>query len=90
MLRVNKLTEEEKITLEQMKKNHPGNFPRMRAHAILLSNIGFEVQELAKIFNACRQTIATWLRAWEKKGICGLLDKHRSGRPRKDASIIVG
>lgn len=26
----------------------------------------------------------------EKKGICGLLDKHRSGRPRKDALKIVG
>ncbi len=90
MLRVKELTEEEKVTLENMKKSHPGNLPRIRAHAVLLSNTGFQVQELAEIFSTCRQTTATWLRAWEKKGICGLLDKHRSGRPRKDALKIVG
>ncbi len=85
MLRVSRLAEEERLTLENMKKYHPGNMPRMRAHAILLSDTGFEVQELAQIFNACRQTTATWLRSWEKKGVCGLLDKPRSGRPRKAA-----
>ncbi len=85
MLRVKELTQDEKLMLENMKKNHPGNMPRMRAHAILLSETGFEVQEMATIFGACRQTVATWLRAWEKKGVCGLLDKHRSGRPRKVA-----
>ena len=83
LLRVKKLTEEERLTLENMKKNHPSNLTRMRAHAILLSDIGFRVQELAEIFGACRQTTATWLRVWDKKGICGLLDKPRSGRPRK-------
>ena len=84
MLRVNKLTEEEKVTLENMKKSHPGNLPRMRAHAILLSNTGFEVQELAEIFSTCRQTTATWLKSWNKEGMAGLEDKPRSGRPRKE------
>ncbi len=83
MIRIKELTEEEKITLENMKKSHPGHMPRMRAHAILLSHAGFEVQELSDIFGVCRQTTATWLKSWTKEGICGLLDKPRSGRPRK-------
>jgi len=38
---------------------------------------------LSAIFGVCRQTTATWLNAWEKGGIVALLDKPRSGRPRK-------
>ena len=82
MLHVKNITEQEIQTLEEMKKNHPSHMSRIRAHAVLLSNSGFEVQELSKIFGSCRQTTATWLRTWDKKGICGLFDKPRSGRPR--------
>jgi transposase len=83
MIRIKEISAEEKVTLENMKKNHPGHMPRMRAHAILLSETGYEVQELSEIFGVCRQTTATWLRAWSKGGVCALLDKPRSGRPRK-------
>ena len=37
---------------------------------------------IASIYGVCRQTAATWVHAWEDDGICGLLDKPRSGRPR--------
>ncbi len=84
MTLIKKLTAEEKITLEHMKKGHPGHTPRMRAHAVLLSNAGFEAQELSDIFGVCKQTTIAWLKSWTKDGICGLLDKPRSGRPRKE------
>jgi transposase len=83
MIKIKEISEEEKITLENMKKNHPGYMPRMRAHAVLLSESGFELQELSEIFGVCRQTTATWLKAWSKGGVSALLDKPRSGRPRK-------
>ncbi len=83
MIRIKKISNEERTTLEDMKKNHPVYTPRMRAHAILLSESGFEVQEIAEIFGVCRQSAATWLRGWSKRGVCALLDKPRSGRPRK-------
>ena len=63
MLTVNLLPLEEIKTLEEMHKNHPCHAPRIRAHAILLSDTGFKLKEIASIFNICRQTAATWLHA---------------------------
>ena len=82
MLTVNPLPSEEIQTLEEMYKNHPCHTSRTRAHAILLSDVGFKLKEIASIYNICRQTAATWLHAWKDNGICGLFDKPRSGRPR--------
>ena len=82
MLTVNPLPLKEIETLEEMHKNHPSHAPRIRAHAILLSDDGFKLSEISSIYNVCRQTVATWLHAWEDVGICGLLDKPRTGRPR--------
>jgi transposase len=82
MLTVNPLPLEEIKTLEEMHNNHPCHTSRTRAHAILLSDVGFKLKEIASIYNICRQTAATWLHAWRDGGICGLFDKPRSGRPR--------
>ncbi|MDD5269526.1 MAG: helix-turn-helix domain-containing protein [Methylococcales bacterium] len=82
MLTVNPLPFEEIKTLEEMHKNHPCHTSRIRAHAILLNNVGYKLKEIASIFNICRQTAAAWLHAWKDDGICGLFDKPRSGRPR--------
>jgi transposase len=81
MLTVNPLSPQEIQTLEEMHKNHASHAPRIRAHAILLSDTGFKLTELARIYNICRQTAATWLHAWKDGGICALFDKPRSGRP---------
>jgi transposase len=76
------LSPEEIQTLEAMHKNHPCHAPRIRAHAVLLSHTGFKLSKIASIYGVCRQTAATWVNAWEDDGICALLDKPRSGRPR--------
>ena len=81
MLTVNPLSPQEIQTLEEMHKNHASHAPRIRAHAVLLSDTGFKLTELARIYNICRQTAATWLHAWKDGGICALFDKPRSGRP---------
>jgi len=83
MIYVKKLLTEEKLTLEEMYKNHPSHVPRKRAHAVLLSNAGFNLKEISATFDICRQTASTWLCDWEEQGICGLLDSPRSGRPSK-------
>ena len=79
---VNEISDKDKLDLEQTKRNNPCYMVRTRAHAVLLSNEGVEVQELARIFNFCRQTTAKWLKAWDTEGMVALLDKPRSGRPR--------
>ncbi len=79
---VKKISDEDKLILEKMKKSHPNYQSRVRAHAILLSYEGMGVQELSAVFSVCRQTTTRWLRGWETNGINALYDKPRSGRPR--------
>ena len=79
LLHIKKRLTEEKQTLEEMYKNHPCHAPRMRSHAVLMSDAGFR----AVAFDICRQTASTWLHSWDELSICGLLDSLRSGRPTK-------
>lgn len=83
MLFVTPLSEPEKVTLQEMHQHHPLHGTRMRAHAILLSASGYQVQAIAAISGVCRQTVSSWLTAWARQGLVGLLDQARSGRPRK-------
>lgn len=83
MLYVKKLTEEIKLILKDIHKNYPINAPRMRAHAILLSNEGYKVSDLSEILGICRQTTSIWINSWEKYGLDSLFDNPRSGRPPK-------
>jgi transposase len=83
MLFVTPLSEPEQVTLQEMHQHHPMHWTRMRAHAILLSASGYRVQEIAAIYGVCRQTVSSWLKAWARQGVVGLLDQARSGRPRK-------
>ena len=79
LLHIKKLLTEEKQTLEEMYKNHPCHAPRMRSHAVLMSDAGFR----AVAFDICRQTASTWLHSWDELSICGLMDVQRSGRPNR-------
>ncbi|VAW44262.1 hypothetical protein MNBD_GAMMA04-974 [hydrothermal vent metagenome] len=80
---VQELTNEEKLTLKEMHKNHPLHLPRKRAHAILLSNQTYSVPMICDVYGVCRQTVASWFSKWEKHGICGLFDRPGRGRPYK-------
>lgn len=82
MILIDFLSHEEIQTLEEMHKNHSCHAPRIRAHAVLLSYSGFKLSNIAQIYNVSRQTASKWIRGWKDDGICGLLDKPRSGRPR--------
>jgi transposase len=83
MLFIKPLTPVEIETLENLHKNYSRHMPRVRAHIILLSYRGYSISMIQSVYNLCRQTIATWLHRWESRGICGLFDSPRSGRPRK-------
>lgn len=83
MLYVKPLSKPENITLQEMHKNHPSHWARARAHAVLLSGERYRLQEIARLYQVSRQTVSRWLKAWDKKGLAGLVDQPRSGRPRK-------
>ena len=64
---------------KESKKHHV----RRRAHCILLSYQGYQVNELAKILDREERTIYTWLNQWERCHFAGLYDKKGRGRKPK-------
>jgi transposase len=87
MLFVNPLNKEEITSLQEMMRNHPLSWTRIRANAIILSSEGILLQKIARICGVNRQAISIWLKNWESKGLCGLVDKPRQGRPKKLSSL---
>jgi transposase len=72
----------EQSSLQAMYRHHDNYYTRQRAHGVLLSSEAWSVREIAAILGVHRQSVASWLHAWEHEGLCGLLEKPRSGRPK--------
>jgi len=75
------LAEAEKITLQAGHKNGKAQAFQARCHCLVLSNEGYQVKELARVFRVSEISIYSWFRRWEESGIVGLRDK--AGRGRK-------
>ena len=54
---------------------------RRRAHAILLSNKGYTINQISDIFAVRRGAVSIWLKAWKTDGLNGLTAKAQTGRP---------
>ena len=80
---VTPLSETEKKQLSELFNHHHSYRVRKRAHSILLSERGFSIYEIARIYQVDRDTISGWLDRWQETGLEGLTDKPRSGRPPK-------
>src|SRR5262244_3059341 len=78
---VRPLTEQQRTLLESTMKNDASHRARMRAHGLLLSSEGITIKAIAKIYHVDRDTVATWIKKWEKHGDKSLHDQPRSGRP---------
>lgn len=65
-----------------MYSHHPNHYTRLRAHSVLLSHKGRTVVDIADILDVHRQSVASWIHAWEDDGLCGLLENRRPGRPK--------
>ncbi len=74
------LGETEKITLQEGGKNGRTKSFRERCHCLWLSSEGYEVKELAKVFQVTEICVYSWLKRWETGGIVGLKDKPGRGR----------
>ncbi len=81
------LSEQERQVLRQAHKSAPSHRERQRAHALLLSDKGYRLDQLADIFEADRDTISRWLDDWTEHGtehgVDGLRDAPKPGRPAK-------
>lgn len=82
---VKPLSDEEKNELKQLWREGETHRERTRAHAVLLSEQGRSIAELAEILGAERDAVGRWLSHWEERGRAALADAPRSGRPRRAA-----
>ena len=80
---VQPLTENQRQTLDNIRKHDPSSRARMRAHSILLSSRRITIKDVAKIYQVDRDTVASWIKKWEQNGVESLYDKPRCGRPSK-------
>ena len=75
------LTSEERVWLEKGRKTGKKATFRQRCHYILLSDQGMRAQEIATIYQVCRQVITKWFDRYENRGISGLHTAKGKGRP---------
>lgn len=63
----------------------------LRAQMVLLSDRGFTVPQIAAIHACGQDVVRIWLHRYQRKGVAGLEDEPRSGRPPKEplARLIV-
>lgn len=80
---VQSLTEEQREQLKAVMKSQAPQRTRMRAHAILLSERRYSIDQIADIYQTDRDRVSEWLAWWEKYQFEGLDDDPRSGRPPK-------
>ena len=78
---VEPLTEQELQRLKEIHKADPSWRTRMRAQAVLLSEKGFNLNQIAHIFEIDRDAVSQWLDWWAEHKFDGLGDDPRSGRP---------
>ena len=80
---VQELTEEQKGKLQAIMKSDAPQRTRMRAHAILLSNRRFSIDQIADVYEVDRDRVSVWLEWWQAAEFDGLEDEPRTGRPPK-------
>ena len=80
---VQPLLDTQRDLLEHTMTHDPSPRARARAHSLLLSAEGMTIKAITKIYQVDRDTVATWIRKWERDGPASLHDQPRSGRPPK-------
>lgn len=85
------LSSEAQLVLEASYKTDERHHFREKCNALLLSNKGYTVPQIAGILSKCRDTIHSWFDKWEQEGIAGLAIKPGRGVKAKldsnDASL---
>lgn len=54
-----------------------------RLHSVVLVLNGFSCSEAARLYGDSARSVAYWVKRFAERGIPGLEEKQRSGRPRK-------
>lgn len=82
-VKVNLSLAEDKGLLEISQSNETPKRTKQRAEALRLSNHGWKVAEIAEYFAWHPQTVREVIQRWRERGVEGLYDMPKSGRPRQ-------
>lgn len=77
---VEKLSEQEVVTLSQGYKYGRAVDFRQRCQILLLSNRGYEVKQISDVLGVCSHTVYSTMKVWREQGIAGLIRKKGQGR----------
>ncbi len=66
--------------LSELKKCGSSKQEHYRSHAILLSNDGKSVKEIAKIFDVTDRTVYNWIKEWDNRGLESVYRRKGDGR----------
>ncbi len=77
------LTDDQRAELEQVSRQAVGRVA-LRAQMVLLSDRGLRVPEIAHIHRCGQEVVRLWLHRYQARGVAGLADLPRRGRPPKD------
>src|SRR5215510_16501428 len=80
---VKPLTPEQRDQLLEIMKSSAPQRKRMRAHAILLSERQYSIDQIADIYQVDRDRVSQWIDWWEEYNFDGLDDDPCGGRPPK-------
>jgi transposase len=76
-------TQKQRDELSALWREHPNHYTRMRAHAIILSDAKYEIEQIVEIFRVNRDSVRDWIKRFQEGGADALLDDDRPGGPRK-------
>jgi transposase len=78
-----KLDEEVRMTLEELASHHRHEDIRRRALGLLALGKGHGTTVVSDVLGVTSQSVRNWAQWWEGKGLVGILDGHKGGRPAK-------
>ena len=91
-MRYVQLTEKAEKTLRYEYANNLKHYFRQRCQALLLSNDGVSVPQIAKLLKTRTRTIYEWMNRWESRGLSGLYILDGRGRKptlsSRDESLV--
>ena len=81
-LRVRSMTAEEVDTIQRLARSRPEPARTVeRAHMVWLAHQGQSVAAIAQELRLCQATVRAWLQRFNRRGLAGLREAPRSGRP---------
>jgi hypothetical protein len=78
---VRELSSDERAELERIKREKIGRVA-MRAHMVLLADVGLSPPDIAGLHNTTRRDVFRWIERFNNRGPDGLFDQRREGHVR--------